>query len=655
LADWAGVENEIALLRQAMASEPAAEDNRASPFSFLALPGTTAAEQQRCAEKWAYAMYRPLCLARAERGFADRLSPGKPHIAYLSADFHDHATARLMIEVFERHDRERFRFTAYAYGPRDDSAMTARLERAFDRMVDIRGDSVFEAAAKIRADGVDILVDLKGYTGASRSDILALCPAPIQVNYLGYPGTMGADFVDYLIADRFVIPEAQRAHYSERIAYLPDTYQPTDGRRARPPAPPRATQGLPENGFVFCCFNQVYKITPVIMDVWCALLRDVPGSVLWLIGSDAPTEENLRLEAERRGVARERIVFAPRTDPVSHLARHGCADLFLDTLPYNAHTTCSDALWMGLPVLTCAGDTFPSRVAGSLLHALGLPELVTHDLAQYAALAQELARDVARLAAVREKIIVARDHAPLFDATRFTRNLEQVYRGMLDAFPSRRREVRIAIVAPEGYAHSHAFDEFGETLLHGFRALGYKADLARNAYLRHGFNVVLGANLLTVESAALLPRHTVIYNLEQIYPGSPWLKGPLAELFARFEVWDYSRRNVTAIAALVPQARVRFAPVGHMPQLCRIAPEPQGEDIDVLFYGSLNDRRRRVLDGLRRRGVNVEAVFGVYGAERDALIARAKLVLNLRLYDSDIFEIVRVSYLLGNGKAVVSE
>jgi predicted O-linked N-acetylglucosamine transferase (SPINDLY family) len=653
--NWDGLEREVALVRQAVTQLPATVDGRDSPFSFLALPGSTEEEQRRCAEKWAFAVYQPQYHARQNLDFDFRYAgKSRPHVAYLSADFHDHATARLMIEVFERHDRGRFTFTAYSYGLPDQSAMTARLKNAFDRFIDIRHESVLESAKRIHADGVDILVDLKGYTGDSRSAILALGPAPIQVNYLGYPGTMGADFVDYLIADRFVIPDASRQHYREEVIHLPDTYQPNDGQRPLAKAPSRASLGLPENGVVFCCFNQTYKITPEIFDIWCRLLGEVEHSVLWLIGNEPATEENLRREAGKRSVAGSRLIFAPRTTPEAHLARQQCADLFLDTVPYNAHTTCSDALWMGVPVITWSGATFSARVASSLLNALGVPELVADSGEAYHALALELARDDSKRNALRQKIIMQRSQAALFDSLRFTRNLEHAYSQMLEMQESKTQRIRIVVVAPEGYPHSRAFDEFAETLLHGFRALGKDAVIAKNAFDRHGLNVVLGANLLTAETAALLPRRVVIYNLEQIYAESPWATPTLLDLFARFEVWDYSRRNVAAIQALTPRAKVKFVPVGSMPQMRRIVPAEE-QDIDVLFYGSINDRRRHILDALEKQGVRVRAVFGVYGSERDELIGRAKLVLNMRLYDSDIFEIVRASYLLANGKVLVSE
>jgi len=653
--DWHGLLEEVDRVRQAVRDMPADIETCDSPFSFLALPGATAAEQKRCAEKWTLTQYRQQVQMRNTLGFDAKRTPNsKPHIGYLSSDFCDHATARLMAEVFELHDRDQFRITAYSYSPADGSAMSARMHAAFDAFVDISALSDIEVAQRIYNDHVDILVDLKGYTGDSRSAILALCPAPIQVNYLGYPGTMGAGFVDYLIADRFVIPDEERQHYTENTAYLPHCYQPNDRTRARAANPGRTKVGLPENGIVFCCFNQTYKITPEMFAIWCDLLNEVPGSVLWLIASNEHTQGNLQREAMARGVAPERLIFAPRVSADAHLARQQCADIFLDTIPYNAHTTCSDALWMGLPVITLAGDTFSSRVAGSLLTALGVPELITYRAKDYHALALQLARDDVRRAELRTKIASLRDTSPLFDSLQFTRDLEQVYQQMLTSQSEVAKRISVVIVSPPGYAHSHAFDEVAECLMLALRELGYTVRILYDQFDRHGLNIIFGANLLRDERVGEVPNKSIIYNLEQVYPESPWMTKTMLNLFSRFEVWDYSQRNVDMLRAMVPGILAKFVRLGYMPQMTRI-PQDIPHDIDVLFYGSLNVRRSAVIDALRQRGVRVEAAFGVYGAARDALIARAKIVLNMRLYDSDIFEIVRVSYLLANRKVVVSE
>jgi predicted O-linked N-acetylglucosamine transferase (SPINDLY family) len=285
-----------------------------------------------------------------------------------------------------------------------------------------------DAARLIHDDAVDVLVDLHGFNPDCRAKILAYRPAPLQVNYLGYPGTMGADFIDYIIADPFVIPPDQRSFFSEQIVYLPDCYQSNDDKRAiAEHTPSRADCGLPERGFVFCCFNGTAKITPDFFDIWMRLLHALPESVLWLYEANSLVRTNLEREAKARGIAPRRLVFAPKLPQAEHLARHRLADLFLDTLPYNAHTTASDALWAGLPVLTCAGDTFAGRVAGSLLRAIGLDELITTSPQDYEALALRLARDPEHLARLRGRLMHNRGTHPLFDTARYTRQLEAAY------------------------------------------------------------------------------------------------------------------------------------------------------------------------------------------------------------------------------------
>jgi protein O-GlcNAc transferase len=367
-------------------------------------------------------------LWRGERYRHERI-----RVAYLSADFHAHATAYLAAGVFERHDRKRFETVAISFGPDDSSEMRMRLTRAFDRFIDVRQKSDFETASLLREMEIDIAVDLKGFTHDARPGILVYHPAPVQVNYLGHPGTMGADFIDYILADRIVIPDAQRAFFREKVAVLPDSYQCNDDKRRIADATPCRTEaGLPERGFVFCSFNNSYKITPEMFALWMRLLNAVEGSVLWLLDDTAFAVRNLRREAQAKGVAAERLVFAPRKAQDEHLARQRLADLFLDTLPCNAHTTASDALWAGLPVLTCAGSTFAGRVAASLNHAVGLPELVTHSLNEYEAVALKLARQVPALAEVRAKLARNRAAAPLFNTERVTRALEAAYTTMLE-------------------------------------------------------------------------------------------------------------------------------------------------------------------------------------------------------------------------------
>jgi len=349
-------------------------------------------------------------------------------LAYVSADFHAHATAALTAGLFEIHDKTKFETFAISFGPNAGSAMRRRLESAFEHFTDVRAKSDSEIAQVLRENEIDIAVDLKGYTDDSRPGIFALRPAPLQVNYLGFPATMGAPYIDYIIADAVVIPAEDHIHYSEKVVHLPHSYQPNDRLRERPDAmPARAEAGLPDGAFVFCCFNNVYKIVPDVFAVWMRLLRDVPGSVLWLLEDNEASTRNLKREAAERGITPERLIFAPRVAPEVHLARHRLADLFLDTAPYNAHTTGSDALWMGLPLVTCAGRTFPSRVAASLLRAAGIPELATSSLGEYEQLARALACEPERLASIKTKLERNREAAPLFDTAHYTRHLESAF------------------------------------------------------------------------------------------------------------------------------------------------------------------------------------------------------------------------------------
>jgi len=366
-------------------------------------------------------------------------SGGRIRLGYLSADLRTHPVAFLVAGLIERHDRRRFEVLGYSCGPDDGSAIRARLTGAFDHVVDLQAASDRQAAERIHADAVDILVDLTGYTAHGRTAILAHRPAPIQVNYLGYPGTTGADFIDYIIVDRFVVPADQQPFFSERLVHLPNCYQPCEIiQEVAERTPSRAECGLPEQGFVFCCFNNVLKITPELFDIWMRLLAAVPGSVLWLVTATPSVKDNLWREAVDRRVAADRLVFAAPTSRPEYLARLGLADLFLDTLPYNAGATASDALWAGLPVLTCSGDTYVGRMAGAVLTAAGLPELITTSLKGYESLAIRLATEPGLLAPLRQRLACNRSIMPLFDIARFTRDLEAAYRQMHETWQAGR-------------------------------------------------------------------------------------------------------------------------------------------------------------------------------------------------------------------------
>lgn len=354
----------------------------------------------------------------------------KLKVGYIAGEFREQATSVLLTEVLERHDAARFEVHAFDNGWDDGSPRRRRIEAAC-RVHSVRGLSDLDAARLVRAQGIDILVNLNGFFGLARTGVFSMRAAPLQVNYLGFPGTMGAPYIDYLIADSTVIPAAERTHYDEAVVTLPFSYQPNDSTRpiAATPAT-RAEAGLPAQAFVFCCLNNAYKILPAVFDVWMRLLQQVPGSVLLLYGDKPELQANLRHEAVQRGVAAERLLFAAPWRNDQHLRRLQLCDLFLDTWPYNAHTTGSDALWAGLPVLTCTGRSFPSRVGASLLQAVGLPELVTHDLESYEALALRLATEPGLLRGLRARLQAQVRSSPLYDTARYTRELEAAYTTM---------------------------------------------------------------------------------------------------------------------------------------------------------------------------------------------------------------------------------
>lgn len=444
ICDWSRFDELWAAHRAAVESDPNA---RVSPFSLLALP-STAAEQLRCARNWARIRLDPVSRLRSRLGFSFAPSRhGKLRVGYLSGDFRDHAVARLIAGLFELHDRKRFEIRGYSFGPDDGSDIRARIVRACDGFTDISALSFEEAARRLFDDGVNILIDLAGYTQHCRTEILALRPAPIQVNYLGFAGTLGTDFHDYIITDRFITPPASAAFYTEKFVYLP-CFQVNDHRRRAAAMPSRAGAGLPEDAFVFCCFAQPFKILPPVFDTWMRILKAVPGSLAWLLDYNPWSVQNLRREAQARGVAPERLIFAALRPHEEYLALLPLADLFLDTLPYNAHTSTSEALWAGLPVLTCAGETQVSRVAGSLLTAVGLTELITGSLAEYEAKAIELARRPREIARLREKLVQVRADAALFDTGRFARTLERAYEIMWERFLAGRPPDVIDLSAP---------------------------------------------------------------------------------------------------------------------------------------------------------------------------------------------------------------
>ena len=436
-ADWTGYERQ----KTALLDGIHAGQRVARPFMFQAVADRPQ-DLQACARIYARDLYPPVPeVPRPDP--AARQGREKIRLGYLSGEFREQATAILMAGLYERHDRSRFEILAVDNGSADRSAMTARLRHAFDGWIDIGDLNDAQAAAKIREAGIDILINLNGYFGKHRMGVFAHRPAPLQVNYLGFPGTLGAPYIDYIIADAVVIPADEQRFYDEQVVTLPGCYQVNDDKGRAIAAPPsRIEAGLPEKGFVFCNFNQSYKLTPDTFAGWMRILGRVEGSVLWLLEAVAPFAQNIARQAQAFGIAPERILFAPDRPPEQHLARLGLADLFLDSLPYNAHTTASDALWASVPLLTRRGTAFPGRVAASLLFAAGLPELVTESAEEYEALAVKLATDHQAFHALKGRL--TRD-CPLFDTDLFRRNLEAAYIRMWENWQAGGRAMAIPL------------------------------------------------------------------------------------------------------------------------------------------------------------------------------------------------------------------
>jgi predicted O-linked N-acetylglucosamine transferase (SPINDLY family) len=426
IANWDNLENDIELVVNSIRSNK----NAVFPFAFLGMVDSPDL-QLKAAQLWVKDEYpkslmRPKIINKRDQ---------KIRLGYFSADYYNHATAYLMAEFFELHNKEKFEIFAFSFGPDIQDKSRKRLQNVFDEFIDVSDISDRDIAKLSRDRGIDIAIDLKGYTKNYRTGIFANRAAPIQVNYLGYPGSMGAEFIDYIIADQILIPQHKQSFYREKVAYLPNCYQVNDSKRLiSEKIFSRIDLGLPEEGFVFCCFNNNYKITPIVFDSWARILRSINGSVLWLLEDSNIAKKNLIKEAQIRGIAKERLIFAERLELPEHLARHRLADLMLDTTPYNAHTTASDALWSGLPVLTLIGNSFAGRVAASLLTAVGLPELITSSRQEYEAVAIELATHPTKLIEIKQRLKENIFVKPLFNTPLVTSQVEEIYLKMYERY-----------------------------------------------------------------------------------------------------------------------------------------------------------------------------------------------------------------------------
>ena len=446
LCDWTDLDSDFAQALASLRKGVLVGD----PFSFLCVPALPA-DYLRCA-----VLFTKDAASAKTAWAGPHYKHDRIRLAYMSSDFRNHSVGHLLAGALEAHDRAKFELSAISLIRATEDGMQTRLRGAFEQFVDVEGQNDRQIAEIIRELETDVLVDLNGFTQNSRTLVLAQRPAPIQVSYLGFAGTMGAAYFDYIVADQTVLPPEHVQFYSEKIAWLPNSYMASDDTRtvaARTPT--RSECGLPDNAFVFCCFNQAFKITPDVFRIWTNLLKAIDQSVLWLSSAEAVAVTNLCREAEQSGVSAERLVFAPRVADMSeHLARQRQADLFLDTLPYNAHTTANEALWVGLPVLTRIGNAFHGRVVASLLRAVGLSELITSSAEDYEARAIELANSPARLSAIRQRLESNRPVAPLFDTNRFTRHIEAAYAAMYERYQAGLEPDHI--VVPTLFDRTHA-------------------------------------------------------------------------------------------------------------------------------------------------------------------------------------------------------
>ena len=420
--DWSRLAEETAALLATLETIDETHWSTLSPFTLIGIE-TTPLQQRRIGEVCGRGIARkfkpmtPPAVGSARR-------PGRVRVGYLSADFCHHATSQLMVEFFEQRDQSRFETFLYSHSVDDGSVLQKRVRAACEHFIDINSLSNEAVAQRMREDALDIVIDLKGYTRDSRFELLAYRPAAVQAAWLGYPASTGVSFIDYMIGDPIVMPAQHAANYSEKIAQLPLTYQPNERNRILPAATPRSQLELPEDAVVLCCFNQTYKISPSMLDIWANVLRAAPNTVLWILAWERHVIGNLRRELDARGIAANRVVFAPKAESAQHLARLRTADLFLDTWPCNAHTTASDALFCGVPVLTVPGETFASRVAASLVNACGLQDLICKDAEAYTSLAIGLANEPGLLRGLKQHLEESRAELPLFDSARFTREFE---------------------------------------------------------------------------------------------------------------------------------------------------------------------------------------------------------------------------------------
>ncbi len=591
--------------------------------------------------------------------------PGKLRVGYLSSDFRRHPTAYLINGLLRNHDKENFEIFVYCSGWDDGSEIRREILKNSDFYRSVSDLSDASAADLIRSDDLDILVELNGVTKANRLGILCHRPAPVQLCYLGWPGTVGGRFADYIVADDYILGEEKSSLYPEQIVWLPDTYQIND-YQSQPDLPIRAKEdfGFNSSDLVVGMFNSINKVQREVWDCWMRILIKVPSAKLWLLDPGNDAMENLAAETLRLGVELDRIVIAPRVDFREHLERLQVCDLALDPWPIGGHTTAADTLFAGVPLLAMEGTTYASRVNGSLLRAAGLEQLVTRNRDEYVRLAITLLENQQHLAMVKKLIGESIRGKPLFNASEKTKFMEKAYSALSKnsrvSAPGEQKspvialkKMHICILSPSNYSHSSAYDELAAQICYAARELGYDVNVKKNEFYRDRLNIILGAQHLPKTERGKLPPNAVVFNTEQLQACNSAWRDNILQVDSRVRFWDYSDRNIDTLSREGRSNIFKFE-FGYQRQLDRIV-QAREKDIDVLFYGSISTRRQEALGLIERAGVRVKRLFNVYGRERDSYISRARLVLNLHAYEDQILEIVRISYLMINGIAVVSE
>jgi glycosyltransferase involved in cell wall biosynthesis len=616
----------------------------------------------RVIEAWAKKTYPTFADRSTRRGGSER---ERIRIGYLSSDYRTHPTAFLINGLLSNHDRSGFEIFGYCTGWDDSSNIRREIVSNCDHFFEISNMSDGEASELISSHDLDVLVELNGATKSNRMGVLSRRPCRNQICYLGWPGSVGGRFVDYIVADDYILPTDKADMYAEQIIWLDGTYQVNDHSRLGALDPvSREDYNLPNDRLILGMFNTINKVNREVWSVWMEILRRVPQAILWLLDPGPDARVNLANEASRWELDLDRVVIAPRLPFEQHVRRLQICDLVLDPWPIGGHTSAADALYAGVPLVVMRGTTYASRVGGSLLRAAGLEDLVQDDKSEYLSFAVTLLENPNELAQLKRLMRKNIGQSRLFNSLDKTRQFETVYRELSLSHPEdevqgklkpgkTKAQFAVCVFSPEGYVHSRAFDELSELICYGLRDNGYRCTVLANQFLDGGINILLGSHLLPEEHHCKIPTNSIIFNTEPLDSIRVDWANRIKSLSRGRIVWDYSSENSQFFISqgLKPPLNFKY---GYQAQLDRLPLAPQ-KDIDILFYGSLNERRKSIISSLEKEGLRIKSVFGVYGAERDALISRSRIVLNLKASETNPLEEVRIFYLLMNGVAIVSE